>query len=179
MDSDPIHQDENFPLYLLILLTKHRCRNRIIDLTSLNDDTRDELKRAFQKYRVIFLETSKYPLMTTSDWRYFGVLGAHVEVNDKQHNRGSARQGFTMTRRRPVFPAMFFIQINRVQRFHLWEVFFTTIRCRPWGGDTLFSSMYAAYDALSTRMKVYLDGLTANHDGVPTFGEGTPNVTTR
>ena len=44
------------------------------------------------------------------------------------------------------------------------------------GGDTLFSSMYAAYDALSTRMKVYLDGLTANHDGVPTFGEGTPNA---
>lgn len=33
------------------------------------------------------------------------------------------------------------------------------------GGDTLFSSMYAAYDALSDRMKRYLDGLTARHDG--------------
>ena len=33
------------------------------------------------------------------------------------------------------------------------------------GGDTLFSSMYAAYDALSDRMKTYLDGLTARHDG--------------
>ena len=33
------------------------------------------------------------------------------------------------------------------------------------GGDTLFSSMYAAYDALSDRMKAYLDGLTARHDG--------------
>ncbi|HEY1751669.1 MAG TPA: TauD/TfdA family dioxygenase [Caulobacteraceae bacterium] len=32
------------------------------------------------------------------------------------------------------------------------------------GGDTLFSSMYAAYDALSERMKAYLDGLTAVHD---------------
>ena len=33
------------------------------------------------------------------------------------------------------------------------------------GGDTLFASMYAAYEALSDRMKTYLDGLTARHDG--------------
>ena len=36
--------------------------------------------------------------------------------------------------------------------------------------------MYAAYDALSDRMKSYLDGLTAVHDGVPVFGEGTPKA---
>ena len=34
-----------------------------------------------------------------------------------------------------------------------------------YGGDTLFSNMYAAYDALSDRMKTYLEGLTARHDG--------------
>ena len=33
------------------------------------------------------------------------------------------------------------------------------------GGDTLFASMYAAYDSLSERMKTYLDGLTAMHSG--------------
>ena len=33
------------------------------------------------------------------------------------------------------------------------------------GGDTQFASMYAAYDALSPRMKAYLEGLTATHDG--------------
>lgn len=37
--------------------------------------------------------------------------------------------------------------------------------CPPSGGDTLFASMYAAYDALSERMKRYLDGLQALHDG--------------
>lgn len=37
--------------------------------------------------------------------------------------------------------------------------------CPPQGGDTLFASMYAAYEALSDRMKLYLDGLTAIHDG--------------
>lgn len=38
-------------------------------------------------------------------------------------------------------------------------------RCPPAGGDTLFASMYAAYEALSARMKAYLDGLLALHDG--------------
>lgn len=37
------------------------------------------------------------------------------------------------------------------------------------GGDTLFSSMYAAYDGLSERMKAYLEGLTARHDGEPQY----------
>src|SRR5436190_15491111 len=38
-------------------------------------------------------------------------------------------------------------------------------RCPPKGGDTLFASMYAAYEALSERMRTYLSGLTAIHDG--------------
>ena len=41
---------------------------------------------------------------------------------------------------------------------HLWEV-------PKSGGDTLFASMEAAYDDLSERMKIYLDGLTATHSG--------------
>jgi len=39
----------------------------------------------------------------------------------------------------------------------------------PVGGDTLFASMYAAYDALSPRMKAYVEGLTATHDGEPYY----------
>ena len=34
----------------------------------------------------------------------------------------------------------------------------------PMGGDTLFASMYAAYDALSERMKAYLAGMSASHE---------------
>jgi taurine dioxygenase len=42
-------------------------------------------------------------------------------------------------------------------------------QCPPRGGDTLFANMYAAYEALSDRMKAYLDGLTAIHSGEHVF----------
>jgi taurine dioxygenase len=44
----------------------------------------------------------------------------------------------------------------------------------PIGGDTIFASTYAAYDALSDRMKAYLEGLTATHDGRLAFGRFNP-----
>lgn len=44
----------------------------------------------------------------------------------------------------------------------------------PSGGDTAFSSMYAAYGALSPRLKSYLEGLTATHDGARVFGPIAP-----
>ena len=39
------------------------------------------------------------------------------------------------------------------------------------GGDTLWASMYAAYEALSEPMKAFLDGLTATHDFAYAFAD--------
>ena len=44
------------------------------------------------------------------------------------------------------------------------------------GGDTLFASMYAAYDALSPRMKTYLEGLAAIHDADHVYRALFPDV---
>lgn len=44
------------------------------------------------------------------------------------------------------------------------------------GGDTLFASMYAAYDALSPAMKAFLDPLTAVHDSNHIYRELFPDV---
>jgi taurine dioxygenase len=44
------------------------------------------------------------------------------------------------------------------------------------GGDTLFASMYAAYDALSDSMQRFLNGLTAIHDGARNYEGRQPAV---
>ena len=44
------------------------------------------------------------------------------------------------------------------------------------GGDTLWSSMYAAYDALSDAMKAFLDPLQAVHDSNHIYRELFPDV---
>jgi taurine dioxygenase len=44
------------------------------------------------------------------------------------------------------------------------------------GGDTLFASMYAAYDALSPRMKAYLDGMMAVHDADHVYRPLFPDI---
>jgi taurine dioxygenase len=42
------------------------------------------------------------------------------------------------------------------------------------GGDTLWADMYAAYEGLSPRMQANVDGLTARHDFMPSFGPHMP-----
>ena len=46
----------------------------------------------------------------------------------------------------------------------------------PAGGDTLWSSMYAAYDALSPAMQAFLEPLTAVHDSNHIYRELFPDV---
>ena len=41
------------------------------------------------------------------------------------------------------------------------------LRCPPTGGDTMWSSLYAAYEELSAPMKELCEGLTALHDAHP------------
>jgi len=47
------------------------------------------------------------------------------------------------------------------------------VKVPPSGGDTLFASMSAAYDALSEPMKRYLGELTATHDGTENLRDRT------
>ena len=152
-----------------------------IDLTRpLPAEQLAELRRAFTDRLVLFFRDQQIGFDDHARLaEYFGTIGRHVGV--RTHSEPS--------------------EDDRVRRFHFDEyseevsgnVWHTDQSCAPvpplasilynhtlppdGGGDTLFASMYAAYDALSDRMKAYLEGLTALHDGVRVFGDGTPRAT--
>ena len=151
-----------------------------IDLTRpLTDLELAELKRAFTENLVLFFRNQRISFDDHARLaEYFGPVGRHV--GKKTNSQESSDP--------------------RVRKFHFDEnseaisgnVWHTDQSCAPMpplgsilymhtippdgGGDTNFASMYAAYDALSDKMKVYLEGLTAMHDGVVVFGDGTPRA---
>ena len=149
-----------------------------IDLTRpLSNQQVQELHRAFAENLVIFFRDQKISFDDQIRAAgYFGQLGRHVGVST-----------ISKTTDNPF-----------VRKFHYDETS-TRISGENWhsdqscaavpplgtmlynhtlppdgGGDTLFASMYAAYEALSPRMQTYLAGLTATHDGTRVFGPGTP-----
>jgi taurine dioxygenase len=50
-----------------------------------------------------------------------------------------------------------------------WATVLRAVQPTPFGGDTCWSSMYAAWDALTEPMRRMLDGLTAVHSIQPTY----------
>ena len=151
-----------------------------IDLTrKLTDAELAELKRSFTEYQVLFFRDQK---ISHDDHArlagYFGTIGQHVgkKTNSQESDDPRIRKFYASG------------EVPRVSG-NLWH---TDQSCAPippmasilylhtipdnGGGDTGFASMYAAYDALSDKMKDYLDGLTAVHEGKHQFGEGTPDA---
>jgi taurine dioxygenase len=135
-----------------------------IDLAKpLSDHQQQELHRALAENSVIFFRDQH---ITQAQHLAFGRLFGDLHI----HPAAPHVQGI---------PEMMIIHADRDSPRANGEGWHTDVSCEPeppmgsilyirtcpqHGGDTLFASMYAAYDALSDRMKKYLDGLTAFHD---------------
>lgn len=145
-----------------------------LDLTQpLTDRTTAGLRRALAEYGVLFFRDQSFtPDSLRQFGKQFGDLTTHAlkgmagypEVRNiyadenSKHVSGEDWHTDMSCAKVPPLGSILCIQL-------LPDV----------GGDTIFSSMYAAYDALSDRMKTYLDGLTAVHDGAKAFGRFDPN----
>jgi taurine dioxygenase len=124
----------------------------------------DELHRALAEYQVLFLRDQ--PLDVESHkrlGRYFGdlhihpnqpgpeghpeILPIHADAGSKRVNGEFWHSDVSCDAEPPLGSILYLHTVPAA------------------GGDTLFASQYAAYDALSPRMKAYLDGLTATHAG--------------
>lgn len=136
-----------------------------IDLAKpLSPDTFEEVERALVENQVIFFRgQSISPEQQLAFGRMFGELETHPlapnepgysELMVVKADEGSAR----------VNGEEWHTDMSAEPQPPMGSILYMKV-CPPLGGDTLFASMYAAWETLSDRMKAHLEGLTALHDG--------------
>ena len=151
-----------------------------LDLTRpLTDIELAELKRAFTEFSVLFFRDQQ---ISHDDHarlaQYFGTIGQHVgkKTNSQPSDDERVRKFYASGDEPRVSGNLWHTDQSCAPVPPLASILYLHTIPDNGGGDTGYASMYAAYDALSDRMKAYLEGLTAYHDGVPLFGEGTPSA---
>lgn len=139
-----------------------------VDLAGIDNDTLAEVRRALNEHCVIFFRDQHMTPEQHIDFgRRFGELDIHPAANnssqheeilvifaDENSERANGEEWHSDVSCLPQPPMGSILYMHEVP---------------PAGGDTMFASMYAAYEALSEKMKSYLDGLTAIHDGAHVF----------
>ncbi len=140
-----------------------------VDLSKpLSNRQQDEIHRALAENSVIFFRDQ---VLTPEQHMSFGRLFGDLHVHPAAPHA-------------PDMPEMMIIHSDKTSPRANGEGWHTDVSCEveppmgsilhiktcpPRGGDTLFASMYAAYEALSDRMKAYLADMTAIHDGEPVY----------
>ena len=149
-----------------------------IDLTKpLGKKQVEELQDAFARYQVIFFRDQKISFEDQIRLAgYFGPLGRHVgasTISKKTDNELVRKFHYDETSKQ-ISGENFHSDQSCAAVPPLGSMLYNHTVPPDGGGDTMFASMYAAYQALSPRMQNYLKGLTATQDGTRIFGPGTP-----
>ena len=142
----------------------------------LRDELADEdvraVKDALDRYQVVFFrDQSITPEQQLAFGRRFGELHVHPSVRGKPRSEWSELlpvHADANTAR--VVGDKWHTDVSCDEKPPLASILHLTVVPGS-GGDTLFSSMSAAYDALSAPMKQMLGSLTATHDGAPNYGD--------
>ncbi|WP_431285725.1 TauD/TfdA dioxygenase family protein [Humitalea sp. 24SJ18S-53] len=138
---------------------------RDIDITRpLSNSQVSELHRALGEFGVLFFRDQRFDHDAQKRFgRYFGELDIHPNTPGPEGH-----------------PEILPIHADAQSKIIAGEKWHSDVSCHqepplgsilhlhtvpPLGGDTLFASLAAAYDALSPRLKAYLEGLTAFHSG--------------
>jgi taurine dioxygenase len=149
-----------------------------IDLTQpLPDAQLAELRSAFIRYQVLFFRDQRISLDDLVRFgSYFGTLGSHAGKTtiSKETENPYVRKFHYDENSQVVSGENFHSDQSCAPVPPLGSILYNHTIPPNGGGDTQFANMYAAYEALSPRMKAYVDGLTATHDGTRVFGPGTP-----
>lgn len=135
-----------------------------VQVADLDEEAFGEVRRALNEHCVVFFRDQSLTVpQHIAFGRRFGELDVHpaaanatgheeilVISADENSDRANGEAWHSDVSCQSQPPAQSILHIKEVP---------------PAGGDTLFASMYAAYEALSGPMKRYLEGMTAVHDG--------------
>ena len=103
----------------------------------------------------------------------FWAFCAHFGVPLKDETTGTGQDTAEMLHTSDMSPARHATAVWHADTTSLatppWATVLRAVSPPAFGGDTCWSSMYAAWDALSERMQRMLDGLTAVHSIQPTY----------
>ena len=141
----------------------------------------DEVYQALLKHGVIFFRDQELDFEQHMNFaKHFGPIHVHVggDGTASQTMEGYPairRQHFDKNSKR-VSGETWHTDQTCAEIPPMGSILYQKIVPPDGGGDTLFSSMYAAYDALSPQMKAFLDPLTAEHDGALAFNKGAKTV---
>lgn len=136
-----------------------------VDLSKpLDGQIFEEIHGAFLEHQVIFFRDQK---ITLEQHIAFGRLFGELHI----HPAAPSPEGY---------PEILVIHADEDSKRIAGEAWHSDVSCDeepplgsilymhqvpPSGGDTMFASMYAAYEALSDAMQRFLSGLTAIHEG--------------
>ncbi|HEU4841138.1 MAG TPA: TauD/TfdA family dioxygenase [Ilumatobacteraceae bacterium] len=135
----------------------------------LDDATVRELRRAFNEHQVIFFRGQQLtPEQQIAFGRRFGELGTHPYVAANPEHP-EVIDIVTEPTDRVNFGGGWHTDVTFLPEPDLGSILYA-VELPPFGGDTLFSSQLAAYDALSDTMKSLLDGLVGIHSAGPQYG---------
>jgi taurine dioxygenase len=147
-----------------------------LDLSlELDDRQVAEIRRAFLDHLVIFFhDQTLTPQQHKAFTARFGALSRvpYVKALD-EHPEIIAVLKEADEQKISIFGGAWHSDFSFLEEPPLGSVLYA-LEVPPYGGDTLWANMYAAYDALSDGMKRLLDGLVALHSGSIYGVDGVP-----
>lgn len=134
-----------------------------VDLDSVDDETWGEIARAFADHLVVFFRDQHLsPVAQMALGRRLGELHVHPAAPSLPGHR-EVMIIHADERSKTVSGNEWHSDVSCDEQPPLGTILYLQQVPRS-GGDTLFSSMYAAYDDLSDAMKAFLEPLRAKHE---------------
>ena len=139
------------------------------DLADLDDATFAEIHAAWLAHEVLFFRDQDLtPDQHKAFGRRFGTLQVHPFLHSRADEGHPEIVVLESDEARPVVAAGWHTDVTFAEQPPKASIL-RGVEVPAWGGDTMWASCRAAYDALSSKMQRLLSELTAIHDTSKTF----------